>query len=407
MLMIMMCTVGAWKNEKNIIFKKTSEVIITRLKWLITMVVDLAPYRILLDRLKSEIIALRRARNLVAENYVHQERYLKLLYSLEQESRVMESQWKEMNLYLRGIGLLQSRPRRAVIPIVGKALSVLFGTVSEEDVRVIRRKLTDVERNQKTLAQVAWESLSILNITRVELSKNRVSINWLTRNLQEEVSNITESVKAELQELDNFIQQYFQLLSITARVRQTSQSLMTLLEHVRAQLDSLSLGHLSPSIMTPNYLREILTKIQTELPHHLRLPVDSTEELWRYYSALGCVTLMEGDKLLILMSVPLLDRDSTFEIYQVINLPIPYPRADQKVGAVARYRLETEYIALNLARNKFMMLPEGEANKCKTDALRTCTSTSPIYVTGNYNLCVLELFKGDKGGIRRYCRVEI
>ena len=242
MLMIMMGPVEAWKNEKNIIFKKTSEVIITRSKWLITMVVDLAPYRILLDRLKSEIIALRRARNQVAENYVHQEGYIKLLYSLEQESRVMESQWKEMNLYLRGIRLLQSRPRRAVIPIVGKALSVLFGTVSEEDVRVIRRKLSDVERNQKTIAQVARESLSILNITRVELSKNKVSINWLTRNLhdlQEEVSNITESVKAELQELDNFIQ-YFQLLSITARVRQTSQSLMTLLERVRAQLDSLS-----------------------------------------------------------------------------------------------------------------------------------------------------------------------
>ena len=110
MLMIMMCPVEAWKNEKNIIFKKTSEVVITRSKWLITMVVDLAPYRILLDRLKSEIIALRRARNQVAENYVHQEGYIKLLYSLEQESRVMESQWKEMNLYLRGIGLLQSGP---------------------------------------------------------------------------------------------------------------------------------------------------------------------------------------------------------------------------------------------------------------------------------------------------------
>ena len=53
------------------------------------------------------------------------------------------------------------------------------------------------------------------------------------------------------------------------------------------------------------------------------------------------------------------------------------------MGAVARYRLETEYISLNLARTKFMMLPEEEASKCKPDALRTCTSTSPIYVTGN------------------------
>ena len=91
MLMIMMCPVEAWKNEKNTIFKKTSEVIITRSKWLITMVVDLAPYRVLLNRLKDEIIALRRARNQVAENYVHQKGYIKLLYSLEQEYRVMES----------------------------------------------------------------------------------------------------------------------------------------------------------------------------------------------------------------------------------------------------------------------------------------------------------------------------
>ena len=96
-----------------------------------------------------------------------------------------------------------------------------------------------------------------------------------------------------------------------------------------------------------------------------------------------------------------------FEIYQVINLPIPYRRTDQKMGAVARYRLEIEYIALNLARNKFMMLPEEEASKCKPDALRICISVSPIYVTGNYNLCVLELFKEDKGGIRRNCQVEI
>ena len=167
MLIIMMCPVEPWKNERNTIFKKTSEVIITRSKWLITMVADLNPYKVLLNRLKDEIIALDRARNRVAENYVHQEGYIKLLYSLEQESRVMEFQWKEMNLYLKGIGLLQSRPRRTVIPIVRKALSVLFGTVSEEDVKVIRRKLSYVERNQKTIAQVARESLSILNITRV------------------------------------------------------------------------------------------------------------------------------------------------------------------------------------------------------------------------------------------------
>ena len=56
---------------------------------------------------------------------------------------------------------------------------------------------------------------------RIELVKNRLNINWLMQNmqeLQEEVTNVTESVVTELQELDNFVQQYFQLLSITVRV---------------------------------------------------------------------------------------------------------------------------------------------------------------------------------------------
>ena len=48
----------------------------------------------------------------MAGNWVHEEGYIKLLYSLEQESRAMEYKWKEMNLYLKGIGLLCSPDRK-------------------------------------------------------------------------------------------------------------------------------------------------------------------------------------------------------------------------------------------------------------------------------------------------------
>lgn len=60
---------------------------------------------------------------------------------------------------------------------------ILFRTVTEEDVKVIRRKLGEVEKDQRVLAQMARESVSILNVTRLELEKNRASINWLINNL--------------------------------------------------------------------------------------------------------------------------------------------------------------------------------------------------------------------------------
>lgn len=55
MIVIAICSANAWRNEQNTIFKKVSEVIITRSKWLITLVVDLKPYRMLLDGLKDEM----------------------------------------------------------------------------------------------------------------------------------------------------------------------------------------------------------------------------------------------------------------------------------------------------------------------------------------------------------------
>ena len=78
--------------------------------------------------------------------------------------------------------------------------------------------------------------------------------------------------------------------------------------------------------MTPNYVRDLLLDFYREFPNHLKLLLDPTKELWNYYSALGCTTLLENDKSLVLSSVPLLNRDNTLEIFQVINLPIPYPR---------------------------------------------------------------------------------
>lgn len=54
------------------------------------------------------------------------------------------------------------------------------------------------------MADVARESISILNITRLELAKNIGTINWLVNNVEslwEEVGNVTGG----LMELDSFV----------------------------------------------------------------------------------------------------------------------------------------------------------------------------------------------------------
>lgn len=125
------------------------------------------------------------------------------------------------SLYRKGIELLQMREKRAVVPIVGKVLNVLFGTVSEVYIKVIKRKLKNIVKDQRILAQMTGENVSILNVTRIELAKNRASINWLINNQRElnlDVINSSGVMTTELQELSGFMQQYFQLITITNKV---------------------------------------------------------------------------------------------------------------------------------------------------------------------------------------------
>lgn len=43
MALMLILTVSAWERSENTVFKKISEVAMTRYKWLITLVIDLQP----------------------------------------------------------------------------------------------------------------------------------------------------------------------------------------------------------------------------------------------------------------------------------------------------------------------------------------------------------------------------
>lgn len=126
-------------------------------------------------RLEIEIAKLNMARTQVAWDYIQKEEYRRITYPLAQESKVLDRQWKDMSSYLKELELFQTRRKHAILPIIEKAMSVLFGTVSEDDVRVISGKLESVEKYQRVISKVVRESISILNVTRLELTNHKLA----------------------------------------------------------------------------------------------------------------------------------------------------------------------------------------------------------------------------------------
>ena len=186
------------RHSQNVIFRKTSEVTITR-SIIIVFTINLEPYRSLQHELRKEIAGATLMGKGLGKDCIGPEKgkCLNLWCPLMQDMNIMKSSIEIMVGFLEGVKLLQNRERKTVLPIMGKELNVLFGTVSEEESDVVRSKLSTFEKDQLALVQVEKDSISILNITRVELAGNHRSINQLGQDfekVQVKLKNITETL---------------------------------------------------------------------------------------------------------------------------------------------------------------------------------------------------------------------
>ena len=78
-----------------------------------------------------------------------------------------------------GYWSMAHRSRRSMLPIVGNALSYLFGVTSEDGLRVISRALGRLTNTQGRLLHVMEDSISMINVIRRAVSDNRHKINEL------------------------------------------------------------------------------------------------------------------------------------------------------------------------------------------------------------------------------------
>ena len=130
---------------------------------------------------------------------VGQGQFEKLLNSYREEVQSMKTIYYMTMTGIKEILSLREKAtrltKRTLVPLVGKGLSFLFGTATKSDVRVMRKGLEVLSTNQESLIHVIEDSLSIINITRIELTENRHAINNLSLivgELDKKFTNITQ-----------------------------------------------------------------------------------------------------------------------------------------------------------------------------------------------------------------------
>ena len=102
------------------------------------------------------------------------------------------------------------------------------------------------------------------------MPENRQAFNKIIgrlANLDVKLGNIVQALEKEEFQVVQYVQLYWQLDPIIQAIRTVWQA-NSHVEHVQLQLNMLSLGHLSPSVITQRSLKGLLLEIENHLPQY-------------------------------------------------------------------------------------------------------------------------------------------
>ncbi|ESP03278.1 hypothetical protein LOTGIDRAFT_171625 [Lottia gigantea] len=344
---------AATKVSQNVLFRPVHQVSTSRSKWRLTLVHDITPFMKFTSDLATDIGRTLLTVDEIMTNYSagnNSLEYENTFSKLKIEVITLRDETEDLLDGVqdyRALSMKHARPRRALIPFVGKALSWLFGTVSTDDLNVIRSNIDKLANNQQAIQHVVAESLSILNVSRLHISENRQQVNLLSdslRNLDIKIKNVVRQFKKKLVSLEGFLHLYLRMKLVLDDLKDMYLRAQMYASEIKLQLNMLSLGHLSPSVLIPGSLRRLLIEIQKS--------------------------------------------KATFKM-------------------VASYRLEAEVIAVNTDRTKYAILDSDEFTKCSDPLAGFCQITSPIYHINLSQLCIVALFTENREKIRQLCKVFI
>ena len=194
--------------------------------------------------------------------------------------------------------------------------------------------------------------------------------------------------------------------TILSRLQTGTVSIENSIDKIFEYLRIMSSHKATSAVIPPVALRRLLLKIENCMRTNprLRLPYDpKAGGIWKYYSVIKVTPIVMDRMLVILMTIPVLDKTLELNIYQVHNLPAIPP--GQEVAAL--YQLESKYFAIG-KHGMYVTLPtEQSVRICLQTELAICILEQALYPVKHITWCVYALFIDDEECIKRDCKYSV
>ena len=397
-------------TSENVVFQKTNEVFINDAKWSVTFVHDLRPFQKLINQIKNDLVHTDEIVKTITNFYESSNMtgYVETFKSLHIEVDLLTDTYNSVYdnfAEYQSLSVNGHRSQRSLIPIIGQLMSTLFGTVSENDLENINRNIKALAGNQKQIIHDLDVSLSVLNLTRMQVSENRRSIMDLiivVQKLDRKIFDLQQVFSAKFVRLEQFVHTYLQFQMILDEIKQTTQDAVFYLESLKSELNMLSMQHLSTNTISPKDLKELLIEVESKLPNNFELPRNPRKDIWYFYKTLSSITYLEDNEIRIVLKIPLINTKEEYEVYRIYNLPLPM--ATKQTNIMLKYTLETDMLMVSKDRSKFSLLTESAFHMCNSFHYRFCNPETAFYQANINRFCVVALFMQNQRDIKTFCK---
>lgn len=284
-------------------------------------------------------------------------------------------------------------------------LTFLMGWGLWSNARSIKKLKKNVQilRDQNVLQDKQIREVAhYLNLTTLEVIEHRrilTALDYRTQQLNATLIQIYWAMGNQRYVVSLLLE----LLSVSNQLTLGMEALNANVDRLYEYMRVMATHEVNPMIINPRDLRKTLKRAENKvrsIDPRLRLPIDPDESIWSYYPLIRITPIVENDFLVVLMTIPLIDRSFELKVYKVHNLP-----AMEQGGRVTfNYELEGSYLAVTETQNYVALPSESEVHMCLVTKGHLCTLKTALYPTEDNTWCVYALFKNDREKILQNCK---
>jgi chorismate mutase len=289
--------------------------------------------------------------------------------------------------------------RRALFPVGGWILKGLFGTASDAD-------LGDLKAHIRRIGQTVSKAAEVFEVQSNRMSSYMSLVNRRLDGIAEMVTSQSNAVHKVITELTREVETTMGLqLATKILINQTSSYVHVLdnMEKIRTAVENLVHGFLSPVLIKPRSLQNIITLIQWDLKMKYPKFQLLRTTIQHYYASHDFSYSRIQNNLFIQIRFPIATNNIPLTLFEVRSFPVLVPNSEGHTTAVKNL----PYGIIASAGYDYFIQLATKPNYDQSDLLFMAKEADVFRPLVNSTSCVGALFQNEVPNIIKQCQFQL